>query len=122
MKKTKYHITEHRPWGSYTILDEAEGYKVKRILVKPGKRLSLQKHKHRSEHWVFVSGKGLVTIGTEEYSVKPNESKYILKGEIHRLENVGKIPLVMIEVQVGDYLGEDDIIRIEDDFNRIDIS
>jgi len=112
------HVTAHRPWGTYTILDESDGYKVKRIVVKPGKRLSLQKHHHRSEHWVVVSGTAVVTRGTEEYSVNANESTYIPMGEVHRLENVGKIPLVMIEAQVGEYVGEDDIVRIEDDFAR----
>ena len=113
------HVTAHRPWGTYTILDESEGYKVKRIVVKPGKRLSLQKHYHRSEHWIVVSGTALVTRGTDDYSVKANESTYIPMGEVHRLENVGKIPLVMIEAQVGEYVGEDDIVRIEDDFKRV---
>jgi len=112
------HVTAHRPWGTYTILDESNGYKVKRIVVKPGKRLSLQKHHHRSEHWIVVSGTAVVTRGTETYSVRANESTYIPIGEVHRLENVGKIPLVMIEAQVGEYVGEDDIIRIEDDFSR----
>jgi mannose-1-phosphate guanylyltransferase len=112
------HVTAHRPWGTYTILDESDGYKVKRIVVKPGKRLSLQKHHHRSEHWVVVSGTAIVTRGTEEYSVNANESTYIPMGEVHRLENIGKIPLVMIEAQVGEYVGEDDIVRIEDDFAR----
>ena len=114
------HVTAHRPWGTYTILDESEGYKVKRIVVKPGKRLSLQKHHHRSEHWIVVSGTAVVTRGTEEYTVNANESTYIPMGEIHRLENVGKIPLVMIEAQVGEYVGEDDIVRIEDDFKRME--
>ena len=112
------HVTAHRPWGTYTILDESEGYKVKRIVVKPGKRLSLQKHHHRSEHWIVVSGTALVTMGTEEYPVRANESTYIPMGEVHRLENVGKIDLVMIEAQVGEYVGEDDIVRLEDDFKR----
>ncbi|MBA1419615.1 MAG: mannose-1-phosphate guanylyltransferase/mannose-6-phosphate isomerase [Epsilonproteobacteria bacterium] len=112
------HVTAHRPWGTYTILDESQGYKVKRIVVKPGKRLSLQKHHHRSEHWVIVSGTAMVTRGTEEYIVKANESTYIPMGEVHRLENVGKIPLVMIEAQVGEYVGEDDIVRLEDDYQR----
>lgn len=112
------HQTAHRPWGTYTILDECGGYKVKRIMVKPGKRLSLQKHFHRSEHWIVVSGTAKVTRGNDEYLVKANESTYIPMGEIHRLENMGKIPLVMIEAQVGDYLGEDDIVRIDDDFKR----
>ena len=113
------HVTAHRPWGSYTILDESAAYKVKRIVVKPGKRLSLQKHFHRSEHWIVVSGTATVTRGTDEYLVRPNESTYIPMGEIHRLENVGKIPLVMIEAQVGEYVGEDDIVRISDDFKRV---
>ena len=112
------HVTAHRPWGTYTILDESEGYKVKRIVVKPGKRLSLQKHHHRSEHWIVVSGTAIVTRGSDEYPVRANESTYIPMGEIHRLENVGKIDLVMIEAQVGEYVGEDDIVRIEDDFAR----
>ncbi len=112
------HVTAHRPWGTYTILDESEGYKVKRIVVKPGKRLSLQKHHHRSEHWIVVSGTAVVTRGTDEYTVNANESTYIPMGEVHRLENVGKIALVMIEAQVGEYVGEDDIVRLEDDFAR----
>jgi len=113
------HVTAHRPWGTYTILDESDGYKVKRIVVKPGKRLSLQKHFHRSEHWIVVSGTATVTRGKEEYLVRPNESTYIPMGEMHRLENVGRIDLVMIEAQVGEYVGEDDIVRISDDFKRI---
>ena len=114
------HVTAHRPWGTYTILDESDGYKVKRIVVKTGKRLSLQKHHHRSEHWIVVSGTALVTNGTKEYTVRANESTYIPMGEIHRLENVGKIPLIMIEAQVGEYVGEDDIVRLEDDFKRME--
>ncbi len=113
------HVTAHRPWGTYTILDEANGYKVKRIVVKPGKRLSLQKHYHRSEHWIVVSGTATVTRGEKEFLVCANESTYISMGELHRLENVGKIPLVMIEAQVGEYVGEDDIVRISDDFKRV---
>jgi len=113
------HVTAHRPWGTYTILDESNGYKVKRIVVKPGKRLSLQKHYHRSEHWIVVSGTATVTRGTDEFLVRANESTYIPMGELHRLENVGKIPLVMIEAQVGEYVGEDDIVRISDDFKRV---
>jgi len=115
---TNIHQTAHRPWGTYTILDECDGYKVKRIMVKPGKRLSLQKHHHRSEHWVVVSGSAMVTRGDEEYLVRANESTYIPMGEVHRLENMGKIPLIMIEAQVGEYLGEDDIVRLEDDYKR----
>jgi mannose-1-phosphate guanylyltransferase len=114
------HVTAHRPWGTYSILDESNGYKVKRIVVKPGKRLSLQKHHHRSEHWIVVSGTAIVTRGTETFTVNANESTYIPMGEVHRLENVGKIPLVMIEAQVGEYVGEDDIVRLEDDFKRME--
>jgi len=112
------HVTAHRPWGTYTILDESNGYKVKRIVVKPGRRLSLQKHYHRSEHWIVVSGTATVTRGSDVFLVRANESTYIPMGELHRLENVGKIPLVMIEAQVGEYVGEDDIVRIDDDFMR----
>ncbi|RLA73078.1 MAG: mannose-1-phosphate guanylyltransferase/mannose-6-phosphate isomerase [Epsilonproteobacteria bacterium] len=112
------HVTAHRPWGTYTILDESKGYKVKRIVVKAGKRLSLQKHYHRSEHWIVVSGTATVTRGKNEFLVCANESTYIPMGEVHRLENIGKIDLVMIEAQVGEYVGEDDIVRISDDFKR----
>jgi len=113
------HLTVHRPWGRYTILEDKKGYKIKKIIVHPSKRLSLQKHFHRSEHWVVVSGIALVTIGKEESLVKENESIYIPIGEEHRLENPGKVDVVLIEAQVGDYLGEDDIVRIEDDFERL---
>lgn len=113
------HQTAHRPWGTYTVLEDTSGYKIKRIVVKPGKRLSLQKHFHRSEHWIVVSGTATVTVGNEVKTVRPNESTYIKMGEIHRLENEGKIDVVLIEAQVGEYTGEDDIVRIEDDFKRI---
>lgn len=113
------HLTAHRPWGTYTILEESQNYKIKRIVVKPGKRLSLQKHYHRSEHWIVVSGTAVVTIGDKETLVKANESTYIPMGKLHRLENPGKIDVVLIEAQVGDYLGEDDIVRVEDDFKRV---
>lgn len=112
------HLTAHRPWGTYTILEENNNYKIKRIVVKSGKRLSLQLHHHRSEHWIVVQGVARVRCGDEEKTIGSNESFYIGKGDIHRLENIGKIPLVIIEVQIGDYLGEDDIVRIEDDFKR----
>lgn len=112
------HLTGHRPWGTYTVLEDSPGYKIKRIEVKPGKRLSLQKHFHRNEHWIVVSGIATVTVGSETRLVRPNESTYIKMGEIHRLENQGKIPVVLIEAQVGEYTGEDDIVRIEDDFKR----
>jgi mannose-1-phosphate guanylyltransferase len=112
------HLTGYRPWGTYTILEEQVGYKVKRIEVKPGKRLSLQKHFHRNEHWIVVSGTATVTVGEETRYVRPNESTYIKMGELHRLENEGKISVVLIEAQVGEYTGEDDIVRIDDDFKR----
>ena len=112
------HLTGHRPWGSYTVLEDTPGYKIKRIEVKPGKRLSLQKHYHRNEHWIVVSGTATVTVGEEVKLIRPNESTYIKMGEVHRLENQGKIPVVLIEAQVGEYTGEDDIVRLEDDFKR----
>jgi len=112
------HLTGHRPWGTYTILEDSLGYKIKRIEVKPGKRLSLQKHFHRNEHWIVVSGTATVTVGEETRLIRPNESTYIKMGELHRLSNDGKIPVVLIEAQVGEYTGEDDIVRISDDFNR----
>ncbi len=107
------HLTGHRPWGSYTILEEDEGYKIKRIVVQKGKRLSLQKHYHRNEHWIVLSGSATVTVNENVFIVNPNESTYIKAGDIHRLENQGKLPLVIIEVQVGEYTGEDDIVRFE---------
>lgn len=113
------HLTVHRPWGTYTILEESDRYKIKRIVVKSGKRLSLQRHYHRSEHWIVVSGTARVRAENVEKIVKANESFYVPLGSSHRLENPGKIPLIMIEVQVGEYLGEDDIERIEDDFKRV---
>lgn len=115
---THIHRTAHRPWGTYTVLEDTPGYKIKRIMVKPGKRLSLQKHFHRNEHWIVLSGTATVTIGDKTHMVHPNESTYIKAGQLHRLANLGKIPLTIIETQVGEYTGEDDIVRIEDDFNR----
>ena len=107
-----------RPWGTYTVLDENNHYKIKRIEVLPGQRLSLQKHHHRSEHWIVVSGTARVTCGEEQSVVNVNESTFIPIGQLHRLENPGKIPLVIIEVQSGEYLGEDDIVRFQDDYHR----
>jgi mannose-6-phosphate isomerase len=107
-----------RPWGTYTVLDEHNGYKIKRIEVKPGERLSLQMHHHRSEHWIVVSGTAKVTCGEREQMVNVNESTFIPLGVNHRLENPGVIPLVIIEVQSGEYLGEDDIVRFQDDYHR----
>ena len=112
------HQTVHRPWGTYTILEDTPGYKIKRIVVKPGKRLSLQKHYHRNEHWIVVSGTATVTVGEETKLIRPNESTYIKMGEVHRLSNEGKISVVLIEAQVGEYTGEDDIVRLDDDFKR----
>ena len=115
---THVHLTAYRPWGTYTVLEDTEGYKIKRIVVHPGKRLSLQKHFHRNEHWIVVSGTATVTVGERKTLLRPNESTYIKMGEIHRLENEGKIPVILIEAQVGEYTKEDDIVRIEDDFKR----
>ena len=112
------HLTAHRPWGTYTVLEDTPGYKIKRIEVKPGKRLSLQKHFHRNEHWIVVSGTATVTVGNDTKLIRPNESTYIKMGELHRLSNEGKIPVVLIEAQVGEYTGEDDIVRLDDDFKR----
>jgi len=114
------HKTVRRPWGSYTVLeDKGQGYKLKRIDVLPGGRLSLQSHQHRSEHWVIVSGTATVVCGDLERVIAKNGSAYIPIGETHRLENRGKVPLQLIEVQVGDYLGEDDIERFEDSYGRV---
>ena len=112
------HTKVYRPWGSFEVLLSHDRYKIKRIIVDPGKRLSLQKHFHRNEHWIVVSGTATVTVGEKEFLVRPNESTYIKMGDVHRLENRGKIPVVMIEAQVGEYTGEDDIVRIDDDFQR----
>jgi mannose-1-phosphate guanylyltransferase len=115
---TEIHRLAHRPWGTYEVLQDSEKYKVKKIVVKPNSKLSLQKHFHRNEHWIVVSGTATVTIDQEVFLVRPNESTYIKMGQLHRLENKGKIDLVMIEVQVGEYTGEDDIVRIEDVYGR----
>lgn len=114
----KLHRTVHRPWGTYTVLDAGERYKIKRIEVRPGGSLSLQMHHHRSEHWVVLSGMAKVVNGEREICVGANESTYIQAGHLHRLSNPGVIPLVMIEVQTGEYLGEDDIVRFQDDYGR----
>ena len=108
----------HRPWGHYENLLERDDHKVKEIIVQPGKRLSLQKHRHRAEHWTVVSGVALVTVGEQETLLKPGQSVDIPKGAVHRILNPGNIPLVFVEVQMGDYFGEDDIIRLEDDYGR----
>jgi glycosyltransferase involved in cell wall biosynthesis/quercetin dioxygenase-like cupin family protein len=108
----------HRPWGHYENLLERDDHKVKEIIVKPGKRLSLQQHRHRAEHWTVVSGVARVTVGEQETLLKPGQSVEIPKGAVHRIMNPGDIPLVLVEVQTGDYFGEDDIIRLEDDYDR----
>ncbi|MGB9093940.1 MAG: cupin domain-containing protein, partial [Gallionella sp.] len=114
----KLHTTVHRPWGTYTVLEEGPRFKIKRIVVKPGGRLSLQMHHHRSEHWVVVSGMARVVNGEQELFINTDESTYIPAGHKHRLENPGVVDLVMIEVQSGEYLGEDDIVRFEDIYGR----
>jgi mannose-1-phosphate guanylyltransferase/mannose-6-phosphate isomerase len=113
------HLTSHRPWGTFTVLEEGQRYKIKRIVVDPKQRLSLQMHYHRSEHWVVVKGTAKVTIGDTEQLVHENESVYVPKSQVHRLENPGKVPLELIEVQVGEYVGEDDIVRLEDIYQRV---
>ncbi len=112
------HLTGYRPWGSYTILEDKEGYKIKKIEVKPGKRLSLQSHKFRNEHWVVVSGKATITLNNDIFILNENESTYIKAGAKHRLANETDKILVIIESQVGSYTGEDDIVRYDDDFKR----
>lgn len=117
-KEAAENVTMYRPWGSYTVLAEGEGYKVKRITVKPGAKLSLQMHYHRSEHWTVISGTGKLTLDDKVVIFKENESTYIPIAVKHRLENPGQIPLSIIEVQNGRYLGEDDIVRFDDVYGR----
>ncbi|SCB29388.1 mannose-1-phosphate guanylyltransferase/mannose-6-phosphate isomerase [Rhizobium multihospitium] len=117
-KLTETHPTSYRPWGGYTSVLNGERFQVKRIFVLPGKKLSLQKHHHRSEHWIVVKGTAEVTVGENVQMLRENESIYIPLGEVHRLSNPGKILLELIEVQTGSYLGEDDIIRLVDEFGR----
>ncbi len=116
--KVSQHTKVYRPWGHYEELLKGDRFKVKKITVLPGKRLSLQMHHHRSEHWIVVKGTAKVTIGKEEMFVHENESVFVPKSVLHRIENVGKIPLEIVEVQTGEYVEEDDIIRIEDDWGR----
>lgn len=113
------HVTVQRPWGSFTVLESGPGFKIKRIEVRPGGRLSLQRHKHRSEHWVVISGEATVTAETSVSTLRANESTYIPIGSRHRLENLGSEVLQIIEVQVGSYVGEDDIERFEDQYGRV---
>lgn len=116
--EARTHNRNYRPWGFYEGLTKGDRFQVKRIMVNPGRKLSLQKHYHRAEHWVVVEGTAIVTRGKEEHMVRENESIYLPLGEVHRLLNPGRIPLTLIEVQSGPYLDEDDIVRIEDDYAR----
>lgn len=116
--KADFHLTTYRPWGSYTILEEGLFYKIKRISVLPGKKLSYQLHHHRSEHWIVVKGTAKVTVEEREFLVLSGESTYVGMGSKHRLENPGKVLLEVIEVQLGEYLEEGDIVRFDDDFGR----
>jgi mannose-6-phosphate isomerase-like protein (cupin superfamily) len=109
---------DERPWGSYTVLDHGDGYQVKHIEVLPGKRLSYQKHAHRSEHWVVVQGQAIVTLDGQDRSLAQGDTVDVAVGAAHRIANPGDSRLVFIEVQRGDYLGEDDIVRLADDFGR----
>jgi mannose-1-phosphate guanylyltransferase/mannose-6-phosphate isomerase len=114
------HSIVHRPWGCYEDIDAGDRFRVKRITVDPGGKLSLQMHHHRAEHWVVVSGTARVTRGEQVQLLTENQSIYIEIGQLHRLENPGKVPLKLIEVQTGTYLGEDDIVRIEDIYQRVE--
>ena len=113
------HNRVYRPWGFYESILMGERFQVKRIVVNPGQKLSLQKHFHRAEHWVVVNGSAIVTRDAERVLVRENESIYLPLGCVHRMENPGKIPLTLIEVQSGSYLGEDDIVRLEDTYGRV---
>lgn len=117
-ERADVHTTAYRPWGSYTVLEEGTGYKIKRLTVLSGKKISLQYHRHRSEHWVVVTGKAVVTRDGEEVVVPAGESIFLKAREKHRLENRGKELLEVIEVQIGSYLGEDDIVRLDDEYDR----
>ena len=120
--KAESHQRVYRPWGSFDSIDSGDGFQVKRIIVDPGKKLSLQRHQHRAEHWVVVSGTAQVTLADRVFNLDANQSTYIARGVTHRLANLQSDPLEIIEVQTGDYLVEDDIERLDDDFNlgRID--
>jgi mannose-6-phosphate isomerase-like protein (cupin superfamily) len=112
-------VSDERPWGNFTVLDDAEGHKVKRMVVRPGKRLSYQRHARRSEHWFVVRGRGRVIVDGRESELTESMAIDIPVSAAHRIENHGDVDLVFIEVQHGDYFGEDDIVRLEDDFGRI---
>ncbi len=113
------HVRDHRPWGYYDVLLEDAEHKVKKIVVLPGARLSLQRHKHRDEHWTIVSGEGRMTVNNEEFSLRKGEFIDIPRLSLHRVANTGKKDLVIIEVQTGDYFDENDIERFEDDYGRL---
>jgi len=118
-EESALHRKVHRPWGWYDSIDEHCRFKVKRIMVKPGEGLSLQMHKHRAEHWVVVSGIAEVTKGDQVFRLAENQSTFIAQGQVHRLSNPGAVPLEIIEVQSGEYLGEDDIVRLDDRYGRL---
>jgi len=117
-------VTEHaeRPWGSYVVLAEGEDFKVKTIEVRPSHRLSYQKHLRRAEHWFVVAGEGVVTIDGEDAPVRRGDALDVPVGAAHRMHNTGSVPLVFVEVQQGDYLGEDDIVRLDDDYGRLPLA
>jgi len=117
-KESNDHRKVYRPWGHYDSIDSGDGFQVKRILINPKSKISLQKHNHRSEHWVVIKGNALITCGNDKFTLKANQSTYIAQGEVHRLENLDNTPLEIIEIQTGSYLGEDDIIRLDDDYER----
>jgi mannose-6-phosphate isomerase-like protein (cupin superfamily) len=112
-------ITDHRPWGYYSVLEEKDGYKVKKLVIKPHQRLSLQLHYHRDEQWIVAKGKAVLRCGENSREYTEGESATILRGQLHRIENTSDADTVIIEVQNGEYLGEDDIVRFEDDYSRV---
>ena len=114
-------MIEHaeRPWGSYTVLAEGDRFKVKTIEVRPGQRLSYQQHRRRAEHWFVVAGQGTITLDGVTMDVQPGDSADVPRGAAHRIQNTGSVPLVFVEVQHGDYFGEDDIVRLDDDYGRL---
>jgi len=113
-------MKDHRPWGSYTVLEEQPTYKVKRIEVLPGQRLSYQKHQKRSEHWIVVGGRAIITLNGKDMDMSPGQSIDVPRGAPHRIANPGTTTLTLIEIQQGDYFGEDDIIRLEDEYGRVE--
>jgi len=117
-------VTEHadRPWGSYVVLAEGEDFKVKTIEVRPSRRLSYQKHSRRAEHWFVVAGEGVVTIDGADAPVRRGDALDVPVGAAHRMHNTGSVPLIFVEVQQGDYLGEDDIVRLDDDYGRLPLA